>query len=165
MHIRYEQADDADKIRHVLLAAFETDAEANLVDALHGTGVELISLLAEQDGDVIGHILFSPVTIDGNISIAGLAPMAVTPKWQNKGIGTALVNEGINACIQSGYQAVVVLGHPHYYPRFGFVPSESFGIQCEYDVPAEVFMIKELQKGALKGISGTIRYHQVFNDF
>ena len=94
----------------------------------------------------------------------GLAPMAVLPNWQRKGVGTQLINKGLNACEKAGYDAVVVLGHTDYYPRFGFVPSINFGINSEYDVPADVFMVKELQKDSLQGISGTVKYHQVFNE-
>ncbi len=162
MQIRVEKPEDRNKVRAVNLAAFETDAEANLVDSLRGSGIQLISLVAEEHGDIIGHILFSPVTTDGNAKIMGLAPMAVLPAWQKKGIGSQLVEEGLKACRKAGYGAVVVLGHPDYYPRFGFVPSVNFGIKSEYDVPPEVFMVKELQKGALKGVKGTVKYHQFF---
>ena len=90
--------------------------------------------------------------------------MAVLPDWQNKGIGSKLVEEGLKQCKSSGYAAVVVLGHPNYYPRFGFVPSVNYGIKSEYDVPVEVFMVKEIQVGALDGFDGTVRYHQAFSD-
>ena len=166
MKIRAEQAGDLENIRKVHLAAFETDSEANLVDALRKTGIELISLVAEENKAIVGHILFSPVTIDGDsrARIIGLAPMAVLPNWQRKGVGTKLINEGLRACEQAGYEIAVVLGHPHYYPRFGFLPSVKFGITSEYDVPADVFMVKELREGALHGITGTIKYHQAFNE-
>jgi putative acetyltransferase len=164
MQIRDEQAGDKDYIRWVLLEAFETDTEANLVDALRDSGVELISKIAIQEQKVVGHILFSPVTVNGNSKIMGLAPMAVLPEWQNQGIGSALVNEGLKACKQAGYDAVAVLGHPDYYPRFGFAPSVNYGLKSEYDVPAEVFMILELNKDTLRNINGTIKYHRVFNE-
>lgn len=164
MNIRFEQPEDQEKIRNVYLQAFETDTEANLVDALRNTDVELISLLAEERGKVIGHILFSPVTMGDEVKITGLAPMAVLPDWQAKGVGTRLVNEGLNACNKAGYEAVVVLGHPGYYPRFGFTPAVNFGINSAYDVPAEVFMVKELRDGILNGMTGTIKYHQIFNE-
>lgn len=164
MQVRFEQPGDIEKIRDVNLQAFESDAEANLVDTLRNTGVELISRVAEEKGEVLGHILFSPVTLGGGLRIMGLAPMAVLPMWQNKGVGTKLVNVGLQACEKAGYEAVVVLGHADYYSRFGFVPSLNFGIKSEYDVPPEVFMLKELHKGALKGITGTVIYHQAFNE-
>ena len=128
MMIRFEQPDDKKKIRNVHLEAFETDAEAKLVDALRSSGIDLISLVAEENKAVIGHILFSPVTIAGHTGIMGLAPMAVLPNWQRKGVGTALINEGLRACEKAGYKAVVVLGHPDYYPRFGFVLSVKYKI-------------------------------------
>ena len=163
MNVRFEQPGDIEKIRIVHLEAFETEAEANLVNSLRNSGIELISLVAEEDKKVIGHILFSPVTIDGDIKIMGLAPMAVLPVWQRKGVGAQLMNMGLKKCQKAGYGLVVLLGHPDYYPRFGFMPSVNFGIKSEYDVPPEVFMVKELKKGALKGITGTVKYHQVFN--
>lgn len=164
MNVRFEQPGDRDSIRNVHLQAFETDTEANLVDALRGTGIELISLVAVEDKEIVGHILFSPVEIDGDHKIMGLAPMAVLPSWHRKGVGTQLINEGLKACEKARHEAVVVLGHPDYYPRFGFVPSVNFGVKSEYDVPPEVFMAKELHKGALNGVSGTVKYNQVFND-
>ena len=166
MKVRAEKPGDQEKIRKVHLAAFETNSEANLVDALRKTGIELISLVAEENNEIIGHILFSPVTIDDDstVKVIGLAPMAVLPNWQRKGVGTKLINEGLKACEQAGYEIAVVLGHPQYYPRFGFLPSVKFGIKSEYNVPADVFMVKELREGALQGITGTIKYHQVFNE-
>ena len=165
MIFRTEKPNDIQKIRSVNLQAFETDAEANLIEALRDSGVPLISLVAEEGEDIVGHILFSPVTLedcDQSTSIAGLAPMAVLPKHQKKGIGSRLVEEGIRRCEEAGYDAVVVLGHPEYYPRFGFIPSIKYEIRSEYDVPDEVFMVKELKEGALAGCKGTVKYHSVF---
>ena len=164
MNIRFEQPHDIEQIKNVHLITFETDTEANLVDALRNAGVELISLVAEKNEEIIGHILFSPVTLDGDTKIIGLAPMAVLPNWQRKGVGSKLINEGMKACQKAGYEAVVVLGHPDYYPRFGFEPSVNFRIKSEYDVPSEVFMVKELKKGALKDKTGTVKYHQLFSE-
>ncbi len=167
MIIREEQPEDIENIRHINSSAFETEVEAKLVDTLRQSGIPLISLVAEEKGELIGYIMFSPVSIDENISapaIAGLAPMAVLPNWQKKGVGSKLVEEGLKHCKHSGYSAVVVLGHADYYPRFGFVPSVRYGIKSEYEVPDNVFMIKELEINVLKGLSGVIRYHQAFKD-
>jgi putative acetyltransferase len=163
MIIRSEQQGDEAGIRDVNLKAFATDAEANLVDALRQAGIELISLVAEENAKLVGHILFSPVDIDGYQGAMALAPMAVLPDRQNKGIGTQLVEAGLKACKAAGYNAVIVLGHPGYYPRFGFQPALNSGITSEYDVPSEVFMVKELHKDALKGVTGTVVYHPAFN--
>ena len=164
MNVRFEQPDDIENIRRIHLEAFETDVEASLVDSLRDSGVELISLVAEYKGEIVGHILFSQVSMDGNCRIMGLAPMAVLPNWQGKGVGTQLVNAGLQACEKAGYEVVVVLGHADYYPRFGFAPAANFGIKSEYDVPPEVFMVKALRDGALDGITGTVKYHPIFNE-
>jgi putative acetyltransferase len=164
MAIRPEQAADVDTIATVNRAAFETSAEANLVDALRAQAEAIVSLVAEESGAIAGHILFSPVTLSGHtdVKIMGLAPMAVLPAMQRRGIGSALVRAGLERCKDLGYGAVVVLGHPDYYPRFGFVPASRFGIGCEYDVPDDVFLAIELEPGSLIEKSGTIRYHAAF---
>ncbi|MCL7475768.1 MAG: N-acetyltransferase [ANME-2 cluster archaeon] len=167
MIIRPETQDDLEKIRNINSAAFATNDEANLVDALRKSGAPLISLVAEEKGELIGHIIFSPVSLEGNQPspfIAGLGPMAAIPECKNKGVGSRLVEEGLRHCKTSGYKAVVVLGHPEYYPRFGFVPSVNYDIKSEYQVPPEIFMIKELEEFALKGFNGTVKYHQAFSD-
>jgi len=147
-------------------SAFETPVEANLVDALREQARPLVSLVAEENGAILGHIMFSPVVLPGHpaLRIMGLAPMAVAPEHQRKGIGSALVRAGLEQCRQLGVGAVVVLGHPAYYPRFGFLPSARFGIGCEYDVPEEVFLIVELQPNCLRGASGTVKYDAAFSN-
>ena len=147
------------------LSAFETALEANLVDALRAQAQPLVSLVADDEGVIVGHIMFSPVSLSGHpaLGIMGLAPMAVSPDRQRAGIGSALVRAGLEQSARLGFGAVVVLGHPAYYPRFGFLPSTRFGIGCEYDVPEDVFMVVELQAGFLRGVSGTIRYHAAFS--
>lgn len=146
------------------MAAFESDAEAKLVDSLREQADPVISLVAVEHDVVVGHILFSPVTMDARpeLKLMGLAPMAVTADRQRGGIGSQLVEAGLEECRRLGVDAVVVLGHPEYYPRFEFVPSTQFGFNSEYDVPDEVFMAIELRSGALAGASGQAQYHPVF---
>jgi putative acetyltransferase len=136
------------------------------VDALREQAEPIVSLVAEDRGAIVGHIMFSPVTLSGHptLRLMGLAPMAVVPTHQRQGIGSALVTAGLEHCRQLGIAAVVVLGHPAYYPRFGFWPSTRFGIGCEYDVPDDVFMVMELEVGALRGVSGTVHYHAAFSN-
>lgn len=167
MLIRQETSADTEGIRRVHLAAFETDAEARLVDALRERCAPLISLVADDGGEIVGHIIFSPVTLAGrnDLRLMGLAPMAVAPSRQRLGVGSSLVVEGLAHCRQAGIDAVVVLGHPTYYPRFGFVPAARRSLTSEYEVPADVFMVCELRSHVLDDVSGTVRYHQIFQEF
>jgi len=167
MIIREERQGDAERIRGVNLAAFETSTEADLVDALRRQAIPLVSLVAEDDANVIGHILFSPVTLASapGLNLMGLAPMAVVPSRQRQGVGSTLVREGLERCRQLNVAAVVVLGHTEYYPRFGFVPAARLSLRSEYDVPEQAFMVLELRDGVFDSLSGTIRYHPVFGDF
>jgi len=166
MLVRAEKDGDREAVRAVYISAFGTSSEADLVDALRDQAQPVVSLVAELDGEVIGHIMFSPVCLSGHpdIKVMGLAPMAVEPSHQRTGIGSALVLEGLGQCRQLNFVAVVVLGHPEYYPRFGFSPSSRFGIESEYDVPEEVFMAMELRPEALTGKTGTARYHSAFSE-
>lgn len=166
MHIRAEEEQDRADIQAVNESAFERSAEAHLVAALREQARPVVSLVAEHGGAIVGHIMFSPVVLTGHpeLKIMGLAPMAVAREHQRKGIGSALVRAGLEPCKKLGFGAVVVLGHPEYYPRFGFSPSARFGIGCEYDVPEEAFMVVELQTGFLYGASGKVKYHAAFNN-
>ena len=130
MNIREERPEDAGTVRAVNLAAFETSVEANLVDALRDQARPIVSLVAEDGGAIVGHILFSPVTLvhGPNLPMMGLAPMAVVPERQRTGIGSRLVRAGLEHCRREGVAAVVVVGHASYYPRFGFVPGYRFGL-------------------------------------
>jgi putative acetyltransferase len=162
--IRREQPGDFPAIDGVTRAAFGSSAEAALVAALREQARPIVSMVADAGGEIVGHIMFSPVTLIGHpdLDISGLAPMAVRPGWQRRGIGSRLVRAGLERCRDLGFRAVVVLGHPEFYPRFGFAPASRFGIRSEYDVPDDVFMSMELVAGALRNRSGTIRYHPAF---
>ena len=162
--IRTEQPQDIPGVRQVNLAAFDTPLEADLVDALRQQAQPFLSLVAVEADDVVGHIAFSPMTLASypDLRIAGLAPMAVVPSRQRQGIGSSLVQAGLHESRRLGFDAVVVLGHAGYYPRFGFLTASSFGLASEYEVPDDVFMALELRSGALRGCSGTIRYHAAF---
>ncbi len=162
--IRQEQPEDVAMIHHVVHQAFGQAAEANLVDALRRNGKAKISLVAEDNGRVIGHILFSEVTLEGQLTGIGLAPMAVSPERQNEGIGSRLVEEGLKRCREAGYLFAVVLGHPEFYPRFGFVRASLFGLKSEYNVRDEAFMALELAKGSLAGFAGMVKYQPEFNE-
>jgi putative acetyltransferase len=162
--IRSEQPVDIPAIRAVNLHAFPTQTEADLVDALRVRGVFTLSLVAENEEGVVGHILFTPVTIgESGFQAIGLAPMAVLPEFQNQEIGSQLVRTGLKQLSQDGYLAVIVLGHAEYYPRFGFVPAGRYGIHFTVEVPDEVFMACELQTGALEGISGVVSFQPEFD--
>ncbi|WP_457653985.1 GNAT family N-acetyltransferase [Rhodocaloribacter sp.] len=166
MHIREEEERDHAAVYALNAAAFETPAEARLVEALRARAHPVLSLVAEAEGAVVGRILFTPVTLPEHPGgrIVGLAPMAVAPGHQRQGMGSALVRAGLDRCRELGFGAVVVLGHPAYYPRFGFKPASRFGLGCPYDVPDDVFMALELRTGYLHGASGTIAYHAAFDD-
>jgi putative acetyltransferase len=127
--VRAEEPRDHDAVRALNRLAFGTNGEADLVDALRADGGDVISLVAEQDEIVVGHILFSPVTLSGSLRLplAGLAPMAVLPACQRSGIGSQLVPAGLDACRTHGFAAAVVLGYPEFYPRFGFRRASEFG--------------------------------------
>jgi putative acetyltransferase len=168
MTIRLEEPEDEPVVRRVNELAFGQRNEADLVDALRVKARPYISLVASVDGLVVGHICFSPVSIesDGGVFDAmGLAPMAVLPEFQNQGIGSRLVQEGLRKCRDLGHSLVVVLGHPNYYPRFGFVPAHLKGLRSEYDVPDDTFMVLELDENALAGRHGLVKYHPEFNKF
>ena len=164
--IRPEEQSDHAAVHALNTTAFESAAEANLVDALRERAQPVVSLVAEHEQKIIGHIMFSPVSLTGHpgLKIMGLAPMAVAPEHQRRGVGYALVRAGLEHCERLGFGAVVVLGHAEYYPRFGFVPSTQFGITSEYNAPEEAFMAMELHPGYLHQKAGTIRYHVAFAD-
>jgi putative acetyltransferase len=166
MLIRTEEREDMPGVYEVNISAFETPGEAKLVNKLRKEVNPIISLVAEENEDIVGHILFTPVRLSGNpeLKIMGLGPMAVLPAYHGRGIGSALVRAGLEKCKELGFGAVAVLGHTWFYPRFGFKPSVLYDIRPEFDVPEEVFMILELQPDYLLDASGSIQYHPLFNN-
>ncbi len=137
------------------------------MDKLRERGVLTISLVAVLDTNIIGHIAFSPVEIASEKSSFGaltLAPVSVLPAHQNRGIGSQLVTAGLEECQRLGYEIVVLVGHPNYYPRFGFVPAYAEGIGCEFEVPDEAWMLAELKQGALAGRQGKVRFQPEFRE-
>jgi putative acetyltransferase len=165
--IRLETHEDKAAIRHVNEEAFGQKEEAEIIEKLRSRGVLTLSLVAVQDDRIIGHIAFSPVEVESERSsfeAIALAPMAVLPAYQRKGIGSQLVRSGLQECRHLGHEIIVVLGHPNYYPRFGFVPAKPKGIKCEFEVPDEAWMVLELPEGALAGRQGTVSFQPEFRE-
>jgi putative acetyltransferase len=165
--VRAETVEDHPAVHRVHELAFGRPHEAALVDALREVAHPQVSLVAVKDGQVVGHIFFSTVSIESEDSVftaLGLAPMAVLPEYQKQGIGSQLIREWVKECQRMGHNLVVVLGHPEYYPRFGFTPAKPKGLRCEYPVPDEVFMVAELTPGALGGRQGLVKYRPEFGN-
>jgi len=165
LRVRPERDGDHAAVRSLLEAAFETPAEAGLVETLRG-GEGAISLVAEQSGGVVGHALFTPVAVGAGRArraAVALGPMAVRPDRQRLGIGTELMRVGLDACRTAGHDACFVLGHPAYYPRAGFQPAPPLGLTCRWPVPDEVFMVAELKPGALDDLHGPVAYDPAFD--
>ena len=166
MRIRPEEGKDWAPVRLVNESAFETCVEARLVARLREEAQPVISLVAEENDEVVGHIIFPPVSLGGHahLRMMGLGPMAVLPKLQRKGIGAALIRAGLEQCKQLGAGAVVLVGHPEFYSRFGFRPASRFQLTCEFEVPEEAWMALELESEFLADVSGKIKYHPAFRD-
>ncbi|MGD2271472.1 MAG: N-acetyltransferase [Desulfobacterales bacterium] len=163
--VRRELPADITAIRQINRATFGQFAEAEIVGALRSVSALTLSLIAQLDDRIVGHIAFSPVKIKsaGRITNAiGLAPMPVLPEYQKRGIGARLATEALGILQRLGHKVVIVVGHPSYYARFGFVSAHNHEIRCEYECPPEAFMLKELQDNALKGISGIVRFRPEF---
>jgi putative acetyltransferase len=166
MIIRHEEPQDITAIRQVNEQAFGGSGEANAIEALRDRGAATLSLVAVIDDRVVGHLFFTPAAIetaDHTWPALGLAPLAVLPEYQRQGIGSVLMKAGLAECAQLGYERVIVLGHPEYYPRFGFMRASLYGIRCEWEAPDEAFMVLELQRGALDGVSGIAKYQPEWN--
>ena len=166
IEIRDEQPGDEDAVRLVNLAAFRNGPEAGVVDKLRQAGTRFHSYVAVDQGKIVGHILFTPVMLDGASAIgAGLAPLAVSPDSQRKGIGTDLVGHGLERMRSAGYPFVVVLGHPAYYPRFGFEGAAHHGLRSQWEnVPDDAFMVVVFRPEELPQAGGVVRYRSEFDD-
>jgi putative acetyltransferase len=163
--VRAEQTGDAEAIAAVNDRANGGTDESRIVTALRRSGHADISLVAEHDGRIAGHILFSPVRVEvpgPPVAALGLAPMAVLPEFQRQGIGSRLVEAGLAECGRRGCQLVVVLGHPHFYGRFAFRPARLLGLSSEYPEAGDAFMALELTSGVLSGRTGMVRYRPEF---
>ncbi|HUG43923.1 MAG TPA: N-acetyltransferase [Acidobacteriota bacterium] len=164
--IRSERPEDASQVRRVNEQAFGGTGEADLVDRLRLACADSLSLVAEDDV-VAGHILFTPVVLESarrRVVGMGLAPMAVLPDRQREGIGSQLLRRGLDMLRERGCPFVVVIGHPEYYPRFGFVPASVHGLSSQWEsVPDEAFMVLVLDERVMKEASGVIIYKDEFN--
>ena len=164
MLTRLEEPSDAQAIHTLLATAFPTDAEAKLVDALRASGRLLLSLVAEVEGEIVGHVAFSPTTVDGKPMGWGMAPVAVKPDFQRQGVGGRLIQEGLWRAAAIWVPFVVVLGHPKYYPKFRFKKASDFGLRNVYGAD-EAFMVVELYEGALPTGGGLVEYCEEFKAF
>jgi predicted N-acetyltransferase YhbS len=169
LFIRPERKEDYPRITEINNLAFKQENEGRLVENLRkNTGfIPELSLVAQEDNEVVGHILFFPIKIIDDKLIhtsLALAPMSVHPEHQGKGIGSALVRQGLKAAKEKGFKSVIVVGHANYYPRFGFKPAASWNIKAPFDVPEDVFMAIELTENGLKNVRGTVKYPDEFND-
>jgi putative acetyltransferase len=164
--IRAEAEGDRAAIFQVHRAAFDTELEARLVDQLRAAGALTLSLMAVEDGLIVGHVAFRPVTIavnPGGARALGLGPIGVLPACQRRGIGTHLIEASLREAADGGWDLVFVLGEPGYYTRFGFEPTATHGLRCGYDAPPEAFMVTALRPSTLGAVSGIVRYHPAFD--
>jgi putative acetyltransferase len=163
IEIREERPDDVAAVRDLNRRAFGQDQESNIVDALRANGAALLSLVATLNGHVVGYIMYSPMSVGGNVTGAALGPMAVLPECQRQGIGSKLVEAGNQKLKDAGCPFIIVVGHADYYPRFGFRPASEHSIKCEWDVPDDVFMLFVLDQAKMEGVSGLATYRHEFS--
>lgn len=167
--IEPEQKKDYNSITKIHDLAFGQPSEGKMVIALRKNPhyISKLSLVARYNNSIIGHVLFFPIdikTASKTCSTLSLAPMAVHPDFQNKGIGGRLIEKGFEAAIELGFKSVIVVGHPNYYPRFGFKPASKWGISLPFDVPDEAFLAIELENGSLKNCKGLIEYPDEYKE-
>jgi len=163
IEIREERPDDVAAVRELNRRAFGQDQESNIVDALRANGAALLSLVATLNDRVVGHIMYSAVSVGGNVKGAVLGPMAVIPERQRQGIGSKLIEAGNQNLKNADCPFIIVVGHANYYPRFGFRPASEHGIKCEWDVPDDVFMLLVLDQVKMEGVSGLAKYRDEFS--
>lgn len=165
--IRPEGPEDAAQVRRVNELAFGQATEADLVEKLRQACTDSLSLVADDDG-VVGHILFTPVVVERAarpVLGMGLAPMAVLPDRQRQGIGSQLVRQGLDILRERSCPFVVVVGHPEYYPRFGFEAASTHGLASQWEgMPDAAFMVLVLNAHAMAGVSGVALYREEFNE-
>ena len=168
IRVRFERSEDIPQVRYVNLKAFEQPTEANIVDKLRQSCSDALFLVAEEDGKIVGHIAFTPVVIESRKAKTegmGLAPMAVLPGLQRRGVGSKLVREGLEILRKRDCPFVIVLGHPEYYPRFGFEPTSKYNIKCQWQgIPDEAFMIIVFDLNTLRNASGVAKYRAEFDE-
>ncbi len=166
LRIRPETPDDHERVHAVIAAAFGQDGEALLVDRLRGKAEPEISLVAlTPEQELVGHIFFSRVLVGAMQRPAiALAPLSVDPAHQGRSLGSALCRRGLDECRALGELVVFVLGHPAYYPRFGFEPAAPHGLYFRDESFAPAFFVAELDPGALMGFEGEVRYRPEFDD-
>ncbi len=167
--VRPETEDDYARISEINDAAFNQPNEGRLIENLRKTSdfVSDLSLVVEGEGEVVGHILFYPIKVDAGDTKHGslaLAPMSVHPDFQNIGIGSMLVKEGLRRAKSLGYRSVIVVGHKGFYPIFGFKKASKWGIKAPFDLPDDVFFAIELVKDGLKNVSGVVEYPKEFSE-
>ena len=166
MLIRTEAPADILTVDTLIKSSFDTESEANLVMKLRENGHRTLSLVvSNDDGEIIGYVMFSPVTLNGeDLNWQGLAPLAIQKEYRCQGLAAELVKEGLASLMEFGYPACVVLGDPNYYSRFGFEASEKHGFSCQWDVPSGVFQVLELSDNEFANRSGIIEYSSEFSE-
>ena len=172
INIRQEKQEDYKIVENIIKLAFENEEYSDhkehfLVEKLRKSNsfIKELSLVAEINGKIVGHILFTKIIIKGEdveVESLALAPVSVLPEYQGKGIGSRLITEGLKIAKDLGFLSVILLGHPSYYQRFGFYPTSKWNIKSPFDVDEEFFMGLELKKGSLENINGIVIYPDEF---
>lgn len=169
LEIRPERKEEYPTVYNIVKLAFQSDEEPKLIEAIRKLEnfIPELSIVAMKNYTIVGHILFSPIIIvtkTNDIPALTLAPLSVHPDYQNIGIGSKLVKYGLEECKRLGHEISVVVGHPNYYPKFGFSPAREKGLESPFPVPDEAFMVVGLIEGALDGIEGTVKYSSAFDE-